>query len=274
MFAVLLAFLTPLTAFAWGNEGHEIVGKIAELRLTPSAVAGIHDILGATTSLADVSNWADDVRRRRSETAPWHFVDIPFAATGYEPDRDCNGEHKGCVVEAIRDQARLAGDREAGKTERLEALKFLVHFVGDAHQPLHCAERNGDKGGNLCRVQWPGESKPTKLHVIWDVHILRRNLDEAQLGPIDYAGQLNARINTEQAAGWKAGTPADWAWEAHQIAVAKVYAGIPDDGSTGQITEAYIHAGQTIVDGQLMKGGVRLAAVLNDIFTPSAGGTK
>ena len=138
----------------------------------------------------------------------------------------------------------------------------------------HCAERSGDKGGNLCRVHWPGESKPTKLHVVWDVHILRRNLEEAQLGALEYAGKLNTRITDEQAATWKTGNPAAWAWEAHTIAVTKVYAGIPDDGSTGRITEDYIHAGQAIVDEQLMKGGVRLAAILNDIFTPATGGTK
>ncbi len=278
-FAVLVTLLAPVTASAWGPDGHQIVARVAELRLTPDTQRGIIALLtgttnsivaGPVTGIADghLPSWADDVRRRRSETAPWHFVDIPFTAGSYDPARDCNGEHQGCVVEAIRDQARLMGDRGAGSTERVEALKFLVHFVGDAHQPLHCAERNGDKGGNLCRVEWPGESKPTKLHVVWDSHILRRNLDEAQLNATEYAEKLNARITDEHAAAWKTGTSADWAWEAHQVAVTKVYAGIPDDGSTGKITEEYIHAGQSIIDEQLMKGGVRLAHILNEAFQP------
>ena len=135
MFAVLLALGVPVTALAWGSEGHEIVGRIAELRLKREALTGLNTLLGSPANakphvpLADMSNWADEVRRGRPETAPWHFVDIPFAAERYEPGRDCNGNHKGCVIEAIRDQARLIGDREAGNTERVEALKFLVHFV-------------------------------------------------------------------------------------------------------------------------------------------------
>jgi hypothetical protein len=267
--------LVPLPASAWGPKGHVIVARIAELRLTPEAqraVAALLNSSNATTRVTrlsdeDVPNWADYVRPRRPDTAPWHYVDIPFAADRYDPVRDC-GNHKGCIIDAIRDGTRLLGDAEATGTERLEALKFVAHLVGDEHQPLHCAERNDDKGGNLCRGLWPGESRPEKLHVIWDIHLPRKNLRDAQLDSLAYADKLNRRITDEQAEAWRAGDAAAWAWEAHGRAITTVYAGIPDDGSPAPLNNNYIRAGQALADEQLSKAGVRLARILNEVLSP------
>jgi len=262
----------PRPAHAWAPDGHIIVAHIAELRLTPEAQQRIDAMLngdrkaGKPVRISDerFCNWADYVRKERSESAPWHFVDIPFQAEGYDPVRDC-ARHHGCVVEAVRDFSRLIGDPDVGQTERVEALKFLVHFVADLHQPLHCAERHGDKGGNLCVVTFPGIAKPQKLHVVWDVHLVQKNMHFHRMDALSFAELLNSRITKEQEAVWKQGTPADWAWESHVVAVTKTYATIPAGG--GKIlSRDYVETNQSVVDGQFKKAGIRLAELLNQAF--------
>lgn len=272
LFVALLGS-TSLPAMAWGPKGHEIVAKIAELRLTPSAAKAVHDLLNGTDAPGgsirlsddDVANWADDVRPRRAETGPWHYVDIPFRAVGYDAQRDC-AAHKGCVVEAIRDNARLLGDPEATETERRDALRFLVHFVADIHQPLHCAERNGDKGGNLCMVLYPGKSEPVKLHVVWDIYLVDRALDDQQLPLLVYAEVLNSRITSKRADSWSKGTSEDWAWESHAEAINDTYWSIPENGPPHLLAPEYLTCNVGVVQEQLMKAGVRLASILNEIL--------
>lgn len=268
----LAALVAPLPAIAWGPEGHQIVGRIAEIHLTPAAASACKTILsGARISDSEVANWADDIRHSRSETAPWHFVDIPFDAMGYDAERDCRA-HNGCVVNAVRDNARLAGDREASAKERFEALKFLVHFVGDMHQPLHCAERGGDRGGNLCYVHWPGESKVVKLHVVWDVYLVRKDLHDHGVDAMAYADKLDAAQTADLIKTWQRGTVADWAWETHWVAINDVYESVPAGDSAPMLSATYIERGQKDIQQQFMRAGVRLAKILNDLFTPTAGG--
>jgi hypothetical protein len=264
----LLAILClgSVPAQAWGPEGHVIVARIAELRLTPEANKKIQALVnGAHISDENFCNWADHIRHDREETAPWHFVDIPFDAERYEPVRDC-ASHKGCVIEAVRDFNRLVAARETSQSERVEALKFLVHFVGDLHQPLHCAERHGDKGGNLCWVVLPGESKPKKLHGVWDGDLVRKNMEFHRMDPLTFAALLNSRITKEQAEKWKTGDPAAWAWETHVLAVTKAYYTIPDNTGNKILSRDYVQLNQGTVDEQLKKGGVRLAELLNQAF--------
>jgi hypothetical protein len=116
------------------------------------------------THLADVSTWADDVRRDHPETSRWHYVDIPYVATNYDPARDCQAtDHGDCVIAEIARAERVLGDTSKSKAGRAEALKFLVHFVGDMHQPLHSIERkdpvtgHGDAGGNGVHVTFFGQ---------------------------------------------------------------------------------------------------------------------
>lgn len=254
----LLAFfvtVAALPALAWGPEGHEIVAQIAEAHLSPAALQAADELLGGQHQLPRVANWADQVRKSRSESAPWHFVDIPFAAEAFDAERDCV-KHKGCIVEAIPHFVKILADSDNSPTARTEALKYIVHFVGDIHQPLHCGERNGDKGGNLCSVRWPGESKPVKLHLVWDVTLV-----ESLLNTTDVE-KLKAAITPEQAATWATGTTADWAWESHRLAVTKAYGEIPETG-THRLSDEYVTAGQQIVAEQLSKAGIRLAHLLN-----------
>jgi hypothetical protein len=158
-------------ALAWWDAGHQIVANIAERRLTPAAKRETNELLALEHQrhLSSIASWADDIRRDRHETASWHFVDIPLDASRYDPARDCKDGD--CVVVQIVRFAHVLADPHAKPRARLEALKFVVHFVGDIHQPLHC-ENHGDHGGNDVHVGWFG--KPTNLHAVWDGSIIEK----------------------------------------------------------------------------------------------------
>ena len=126
------------------------------------------------------------------------------------------------------------------------------------------AERNGDQGGNKFTVYWPRDQKPAKLHVVWDIFIPRRNLSDEGLTALPYADKLNTKITAPLQLLWTKGTSADWAWESHQLAITKAYAGLPVEGGTHHLSPDYIKAGQNVVDNQWMKGGLRLAMLLNE----------
>ncbi|HET9930468.1 MAG TPA: S1/P1 nuclease, partial [Polyangiaceae bacterium] len=149
--AGLVAFLVLTTlssrARAWGPIGHETVAHLAERNLTSKARARVAELLGPRASLASIATWADDVRKARPETKNWHFIDIENDARTRRPDvaRFCP-EHD-CVVDQIDMARQRLVDEKLTLGERSEALKFLVHFVGDLHQPLHCAD-DDDRGGN------------------------------------------------------------------------------------------------------------------------------
>jgi hypothetical protein len=144
----LLLLIVPCNSFAWGGEGHKIVANIAEVRLTPEPKAQVQALLDGA-HLADVSTWADEVRRDRPATSRWHYVDIPYEANSYDEARDCQAtDHDDCVIAEIARAEKVLGDTSRSKSNRAEALKFLVHFVGDMHQPLHSIERKDPVTGN------------------------------------------------------------------------------------------------------------------------------
>jgi hypothetical protein len=268
--AVLL--LLPSIALAWGGDGHQVICLIAEDRLTPAAKAGIHGLLGKDVNMSDaeIASWADQIRRQRSETAPWHYADIPVYASATAPstqptfDEARDGQHGNNVIDKVTDFEKVLKDPKASKADKTEALKFLVHLIGDLHQPLHCAERNKDKGGNARLVFFLARQRATNLHSVWDSAILLNH--KGGMRNAAYAEKLNAAITPEQAAEWAKGTPIDWANESHDVAVTSVYKDVPVDGPPPKIDQKYIDAVGPVIDQQLERGGVRLATILNDIF--------
>jgi len=263
LFTAALFLLLPSIVHAWGGEGHQIVCLIAEDRLTPAAKTGIHGLLGdANISDAEVASWADEFRRQHEETAPWHFVDIPTDAKDFDEKRD--GQNGNNVVDKIADFKAVLQNTKAAKDGRVAALKFLVHFVGDIHQPLHCAERNNDKGGNARLVFFLDHPKATNLHSVWDSTILINHKGGVRIAA--YAEKLNGAIKPEQADEWAKGTPVDWANESHYLAVSSAYKDVPAYGPPPKLNQAYVDASGKVIDLQLQRGGVRLAAILNDIF--------
>jgi hypothetical protein len=264
--ATALCFVALLSAHAeparaWGSEGHHIISDIAEQYLEPATARQVHELLALenVTALAVVSMWADDIRAQRPETAPWHYVNIPInppdgTPPAYDARRDCpSGD---CVVARIGAFETVLRNKQAPPRQRLEALKFLIHLVGDINQPLHCAD-NQDRRGNEVNVDFIGLR--TNLHAVWDSGILgaAHIRDERA-----YALELAHSISPAEAEKWRSGTPADWADDSYGVARNLIYGVWPHD--PGALPESYEQKGIYVVQVQLEKGGVRLAAVLNE----------
>jgi len=257
--AVALLLTLPAFSFGWGGEGHQIVALIAEKHLSPAIQQQIKDLLdGAEISDAEIANWADQIRNERLDTRAWHYVNIPLEADGFDRKRDAN--HGDNVIDKITDFSHILADKSKPKKDRAEALKFLVHFVGDLHQPLHCAERNHDKGGQDVMLDFPGQDKPCNLHFVWDTLLIRQYIDRGRIA--DYAYSIDARIPAKSIDDLSKGTPIDWANESRAVAAKYVYAGFPQNSSPQRVEARYIEGSKVIVEQQLARGGLRLAAIL------------
>jgi hypothetical protein len=256
----LLAFLLviPIPAFAWGPEGHEVIARIAADNLSPAAHLRISQLVGGDAPALMVldSNWADEIRADRPGTTNWHFVNIEIGSKGYDPRRDCARDD--CVVAQINRDIVLLRDPKGPHAAKIEALRFLIHFVGDLHQPLHAADRR-DKGGNNLIVFM--KSRRTNLHRVWDEDLVQA------LGPDPgaVAGSIEAGLSPQDKAKLAAGTPADWANESFSVAAKEIYARIPSRGPV-RLPRDYARQENAAVRLQLARAGIRLATLLNAIY--------
>jgi hypothetical protein len=252
----LLAF--PLPAYAWGPEGHEVIARIAADNLSPAAHLRISQLLGGDAPALMVldSNWADEIRADRPQTTNWHFVNIEIGSKGYDSRRDC--PHDDCVVAQINRDLAVLRDPKAQHLAKVEALRFLIHFVGDLHQPLHAADRR-DKGGNNLIVMLNG--KRSNLHRVWDEDLVKA------LGPDSgaVAGSIEAGLAPQDKTKMAAGTPVDWANESFSVAVKEIYARIPSRGPV-RLPRDYMKRETAAVRQQLARAGIRLAVLLNQIY--------
>ena len=249
---VLLLWLLPLPALAWAPEGHEIVAAIAAANLTPAARTQVASLLGGGNMLVLDSSWADEIRDQRPDTASWHYVDIPLNARGYDPRRDCPGN--ACVVAQIGRDEKILAYKRAPQAARAEALRFLIHFVADLHQPLHAADK-ADQGGNLTIVYLKG--KRTNLHHVWDNDVV----NDLGTDPRAVAQRLAANLSPQQKQNYSGGNPADWANESLGVARG-IYASL----SGPYLPKDYARRQNAAVKVQLAKAGLRLAAALNRIL--------
>jgi hypothetical protein len=246
----LLVMLAPSPAWAWGPQGHEIVAQIALAELTPSARSHVARLLGAAAMMVHDANWADEVRDQRRDTGRWHYVDIPLEAAGYDARRDCRDQD--CVVAQIDNDLRVLSNRRASDAVRAEALRFLIHFVADVHQPLH-AEDHNDRGGNQVRVTIGRYH--ANLHRVWDSEVVN------VLGP-GSASAIEHSITPAQRKAWASGSPAGWADEAHAIARDQIYP--PLEGRREvRLPRDYAVREAPVARLQLARAGVRLAWLLN-----------
>jgi hypothetical protein len=259
----------PTPAWAWGKEGHQIVGFIAEMNLTPAAQAGIASLLGEDRRISDesISNWADYARNQVHATGAWHYVDIPVEFGKFDAKRDCQSSD--CVVARVDRFRELLADKSLRNSDRQEAIKFLIHLVADMHQPLHCAERRNrlgqpDRGGNDCKVRFLDEPTDSNLHKVWDTSLLVHSVGDRSLS--DYATSLGSRITAAQRAAWRQGDPRVWANQSHRVAVTHAYAGVAADGPATPLDVTYVAKNQRVVDEQLSRAGIRLAKILNEAF--------
>ncbi|HUI77369.1 MAG TPA: S1/P1 nuclease [Bryobacteraceae bacterium] len=254
--AVLVSVLSARLLFGWGVEGHRLVVRIADGMLAPATRMEIGRVLAPGESLAALASWADDVRISRKETEPWHYIDIPIGSSGLDWKRDCPAG--GCILSKIAEFRREWRDPGVSPQQRREALLFLVHFVGDLHQPLHCAN-NHDKGGNEVAVVFHGAR--TNLHAVWDYGLLDHMPAEDQL-----LSAIRASITPERAIKWSQGSVEEWAGESWRVAQNYVYGSLPlaSGGRPIRLGETYQSVAEPIVRDQIAKAGVRLAAILNE----------
>lgn len=246
--------LVPSVCVAWGWEGHRIIAEIAAARLDPKAGEAIRSLLG-DQSLADVANWADEIKSDRTYdwAKPLHYVNIPEGGS-FKMDRDC--AKTGCVVSAVLDYQAVLLDEKATPARRAEALKFLIHFVGDIHQPMHVG-RAKDRGGNDIKVEFFYDR--TNLHVVWDELLIRHTRKPWR----EYVEELRKRITPEKAAQWRRCMDVcEWATESAKLAASHAYQ-VPKNG---ELAEEYFDRNIPVVEDRLSAAGVRLAAVLNGIF--------
>lgn len=245
--------MMPAPALAWGSQGHEIVAAMALRELTPTARGQVARLLGGEAMMIHDANWADEVRDQRRDTGAWHYVNIPLDAPGYDRRRDCPLDV--CVVAQIDKDLRILSDRRASPAVRAEALRFLIHFVADVHQPLHAAD-DGDRGGNDVHVSIGRER--ASLHKVWDADVVQA------LGydTIAIAANVERSITPAQRKTWQAGSAAAWANESLQVARAEVYP--PVDGRAFvRLPRDYPVREATVARTQLAKAAVRLAWLLN-----------
>ena len=252
--ALGLALLAATPVFAWGPVAHRVIARVAARHLSPSARHEVKRLLG-DESLADVAFWADEIRTRRSETLRWHYVDIPVRARDYRPARDCQLTPRGdCIIAALGRERVALADRTAPDARRADALRFVVHLVGDLHQPLHCAD-DGDHGGNDVDVKFLGQ--PDRLHAVWDSGLVTAS----RLGEAGWVDRVAARLAREDLRALARGTVVDWALETHRAAVEHAYV-VPRSRVLGR---RWIAANEPVVEWQLTLASARLARVINEM---------
>ena len=242
-----IAVLLPAHAIAWGSLGHQVIANIAYSQLGPKGRIEVDRLLalepGAT--LVSISTWADE--HRNPATAPWHYVNFPRGNCKFEPARDCPDGR--CVVGAIEKQVAILGSG-VDDEKRLLALKYLVHFVGDVHQPLHAGYAE-DRGGNSYQLQ--AFMKGSNLHAVWDSGLIRNlNEDESVLSK-----RLLSKPSPTETAKWNAAQAAE---ESCQIV------GQPGFYPDRLVDTDYIEKFTPVMEARLVQAGRRLAALLNSIL--------
>jgi len=305
----LFLLFGPSATYAWGCKGHQTVALIAEKHLTPEAKQFVQKLLtenpidpklnrycggSSRDAMTDASTWADDVRGEH-KNGPWHYIDIPRGSKRGPLDPYCGQE--GCVTKALSEQLSILKDPKADTAKRADALRYVIHFVGDLHQPLHTTT-NADEGGNCVPVKYfrrnvheHNHSFSPNLHSLWDTAIPERDMEGAD--PAEYAEALETVYATEIDSWQKAGIHVDeWVWEGFDFAESTVYGNLTpkiavepnvpvhscsDDDNVGErllhqnITagEVYQEKAAPVAEKRIAEAGVRLAMILNDAAKPT-----
>ena len=265
--ATLLALLITYPCLAWGSEGHRIVGAIAAAQLDKQTAKAVAELLDDET-VADAACWADEVRsdKQYDWIKPLHYINVPRGATSVDMQRDgAKGEQ---VVSSIAKYRDILKDTSRPKAERAQALKLLLHFVGDVHQPMHVSFKE-DLGGNKLTVTSFG--KKSNMHKVWDTDLIQRRLRDTKGGWATMSADLWQAITDDQRKAWAASTnPVDWANESFAITL-QLYAKAPaNDG----VNDDYYKQWSPTLNARLQAAGVRLGALLNDTLKAPASPKK
>jgi S1/P1 Nuclease len=276
-----VAMLASTTAAAWGDLGHRVTALIAYRHLTPQARSAVNALLAADgdgltlPDFASRATWADKYRNAHRETAAWHFVDIEidhpdlseacFGFPGLGGAKLASlGDPQDCVVNKVEEFAAELRSAATPPAERLLALKFLIHFIGDMHQPLHAADHH-DRGGNCIGLS-PPHGQAANLHAYWDVNVV----EALGRSPGQIAKKLERRLTARERSDWSRGTVRSWAMDSFEVGRHDVYAlpSLPTCQSAGSVPLSAEYAAQAEKDAaaQLLKAAIRMAAVLNEVF--------
>jgi hypothetical protein len=255
----LLIFHGTTPVWAWGRLGHRVISRFAKQHISEKARDALAELLEPTETIADASTWADSYRSQHRETGPWHYIDIPLDESKYDAKWSKDDAKHGCVVDKIHEFAAILKDNSRPVEERRKALRFLIHFIEDMHQPCHVGD-NGDRGGNDTQIQWFGRG--TNMRSLWDGGLLARVSNEEDY----WLKELTPAPSSQTPDAATAGTVEDWATES-LLAAREAYV----DPLTGQSIKSGAKLGKEYYDKnlpvakeRLYRAGVRLARVLNE----------
>ncbi|WP_426672054.1 S1/P1 nuclease [Mucilaginibacter sp. McL0603] len=239
-----------IALISWGFKGHRAVATIAQKHLTSNTAYVVSAYLKGE-SMADVATWADE--NRNNTTAPWHFLNLPLGLTHEQFVKFVSESDNNVYSAILKTEANLK-DKSLTPDQKNEALKYLIHLVGDAHQPMHIS-RKEDKGGNTIQVRF--DNKGTNLHSLWDSKLI----DHEGLNETDIARAYDV-ATAAQIKQWQSDSPMEWIWESYQIS-SELYAQV----KPGQeIDEAYYQKYIPVIRKRIDQAGIRLAGELNKLF--------
>jgi hypothetical protein len=252
---IAAVFCFPYYSFGWGVLGHRIVGQVAESYLTPKAKAAVQKILG-TESIAIASNWADFIKSDSSYSyvSSWHYMDMDSGLTKNQAKQYLQTDTATDLYTKMNFVIGQLKNKRLSMDKKRMYLKLLIHFVGDAHQPLHVGHHS-DQGGNRIRVTWFGAS--TNLHRMWDEELI----DFQQLSYTEYSNAIN-HTSSKQRLAWQKQPISEWIIESYQIAEQLYMEVLPDQ----KLSYRYNYDHIQILNERLLKAGVRLAGLLNELF--------
>jgi len=253
----LFLLVLPLALFGFGGQGHTLTWMIAQENLTPEARAMADKLLVGLDDQA-VSTWADSIRPMREHTSPWHYINFAWELNRPTVE-DLTG--KPCLYTAMRDNAQILRDTTKSDEERREAMLFLIHFIGDLHQPLHCGLAS-DRGGNNIQVTLRGNG--TNLHRIWDTEMVTHRVAPTVPLPLHAKNLINSIVAEDRAEMMTRLNPVDWMEESRELMRTVGYHE-KQSGPDPELTDSYIETGSIVTERQLILSGHRMAAVLNKI---------
>ncbi|WP_395624264.1 S1/P1 nuclease [Sphingomonas daechungensis] len=264
LIAATVCVLIPSPAFAWGKTGHRVVAALADAQLSGLARAHIKEILGGAESLDEAATWPDEMRSDpapfwQKKSGPYHYVTLNGVVYDHAPP-------EGDALEALNRYSATLRDPNASLADKQLALRFIVHLVGDLHQPLHVG-KCCDKGGNEVKVKWFG--RDLNLHSVWDSALV----DDEQLSFTELAAKLQRHTSNEDVIRWWDINPRDWISESGQIRET-LYPEVPPTGAKDkkgqpavpELSYAYVYNFTPVMEQRLKQAGVRLAAYLNAIY--------
>jgi hypothetical protein len=254
---IVICLLFPIAVLlaSWGAVGHQTVARIAENHLSPEAKQAVNDLLGNET-LPGISSWADQVKSdpAYSATGPYHFVNLPVGLDYSQFSTAIKALKNDNLYQALVKYENILADSNVSREKRAEALKFVVHLVGDAHQPMHIS-RAEDKGGNTIQVQFDGQG--TNLHALWDGKLISRTGQNSE-----ELSKLWDNASTAQILQWQKDPAIKWIYESYQLS-GNLYTEIEKGNKLG---EDYYKKHITEIQLRITQGGIRLAGLLNQVF--------